>query len=509
MAYLVSALLTLTILLLTVLYYLGAFRRRRPNEPPLDAGYLPWLGHVLSFRRNMAKFLQDMEKKHGDIFTVQIAGYYFTFLMDPLSYGAVVKESRSKLDFEKFAVELVARVFGYHARDDDHKLLLDVSAKHLMGDGLVNLTQAMMGNLQTLMLQGLGQDRDARQWTEDGLFNFCYNIVFRAGFLSLFGNQVAGGDPEGARQRDRQQSDQIFAQFRRYDRLFPRLAYAVLPPSEKVEAERLKRMFWELLSEDKLGERENISGWVWERQRQMSERAVSLHMQSRYMFLLLWASQGNTGPSAFWLLLNLLRSPGALAAVRAEVDRVLAESQQQARAGGPPINLSRDMLLHTPVLDSAAEESLRLAAAPLLIRAVLQDTELRMWDGRRYTVRKGDRVAVFPYLSAQMNPQVHPEPHTFRHDRFLGPDGSRKSDFYKDGQRLKYYNMPWGAGVSMCPGRFFATNELKQFVFLMLTYFDLELLHPEEEMPPINSSRWGFGTMQPTHDIQFKYRLRF
>ena len=33
--------------------------------------------------------------------------------------------------------------------------------------------------------------------------------------------------------------------------------------------------------------------------------------------------------------------------------------------------------------------------------------------------------------------------------------------------------MPWGAGVSMCPGRFFAMNELKQFVFLM--YYILTL----------------------------------
>ncbi|GCB82300.1 hypothetical protein scyTo_0022306 [Scyliorhinus torazame] len=109
-----------------------------------------------------------------------------------------------------------------------------------------------------------------------------------------------------------------------------------------------------------------------------------------------------------------------------------------------------------------------------------------------------------------MDPEIHPQPHTFQFDRFLQADGSsRKTDFYRGGKRLKYYNMPWGAGVSMCPGRFFAVNELKQFVFLMLSYFEFELVNPEEEIPPIDCSRWGFGTMQPTHDIQFKYRLRF
>ena len=69
--------------------------------------------------------------------------------------------------------------------------------------------------------------------------------------------------------------------------------------------------------------------------------------------------------------------------------------------------------------------------------------------------------------------------------------------------------MPWGAGVSMCPGRFFAMNELKQFVFFMILYFDFELKNPNEEVPDIDVKRWGFGAMQPTRDVGFRYRLRF
>ncbi|XP_041040027.1 5-beta-cholestane-3-alpha,7-alpha-diol 12-alpha-hydroxylase [Carcharodon carcharias] len=511
MAYLLlPVLLTLAALLLGLLHWLGALRRRRPGEPPLDRGGLPWLGHVLPFRRNTAEFLRRMRGKHGDVFTVQLGGHYVTFLMDPLSYGAVVKESKAMLDFEKFAVELVARVFGYRAREEDHQLLVAASSKHLMGDGLVELTQSMMGNLQKLMLHGAAE---AGRWEEGELFHFCYNIVFRAGYLTLFGTEpAAGADPEAARQRDRQHSERLFGHFRRYDRLFPRLAYAVLPPRQRLEAERLKRLWWDLLAVGRTGARENVSGWVAERRRQMAEQGVGAAMQSRYMFLLLWASQGNTGPSAFWLLAHLLGSPEALRAVRAEVDGVLRETGQAARAGGPPVQLTRDMLLRTPVLDSAVDESLRLTAAPVLIRAVQRDGSLRLADGRHYALRRGDRLALFPYLSAQMDPEIHPQPHTFRYDRFLRPGGDgasvRKTDFYKGGKRLKYYNMPWGAGVSMCPGRFFAVNELKQFVFLMISYFDFELLNPEEGVPPVDCSRWGFGTMQPTRSVRFRYRMR-
>ncbi|XP_072911110.1 7-alpha-hydroxycholest-4-en-3-one 12-alpha-hydroxylase [Hemitrygon akajei] len=507
MSYVLLIPLSLVIILIVLLYFLGAFRRRGPNEPPLDTGYLPWLGHVLSFRRNTKQLLQEMQKKYGDIFTIQIAGCYTTFLMDPLSYGAVVKASRSKIDFEKFAVELVERVFGYRAQQNDHKLLEAVSNKYLMGDGLVDLTQAMMMNLQKLMLHRIADS--SREWKQDGLFKYCYNIVFRAGYLSLFGNEPTKGDQEHANKLDRENSDQLYYEFRKYDRLFPRLAYAVLPPRQKLEAERLKRLFWSLLSVQKVRNREQISSWVSERLRQMEEQGTIEYMQNRYMFLLLWASQGNTGPSAFWLLLSLCRSPKALNAVRAEVDELLAQTGQRATADGPLINLTRDMLQKTPVLDSAVEESLRMFTAPLLCRAVTEDIELPMADGQRYLLRKGDRVAIFPNISPQMDQEVHPRPHTFQFDRFLNADGTKKTDFYKRGQKLKYYNMPWGAGVSMCPGRFFATNELKQFVFLMLCYFDFELLNPEEDEPPIDSSRWGFGVMQPTYDVQFRYRFRF
>lgn len=43
---------------------------RQKNEPPLDKGFIPWLGHALEFGKDAAKFLARMKEKHGDIFTV-------------------------------------------------------------------------------------------------------------------------------------------------------------------------------------------------------------------------------------------------------------------------------------------------------------------------------------------------------------------------------------------------------------------------------------------------------
>lgn len=511
MALLLPILAALLAAILGGLYMLGVFRKRRPNEPPLDKGAIPWLGYALDFRKDTSAFLRKMQKKHGDIFTVQIAGYYFTFVTDPLSFSPIVKEARGKLDFEQFAMELVARVFGYHSGTNDHKLLEKASTRHLMGDGLVVMTQAMMENLQNLMLHSVGSGDKQREWQQDGLFNYSYNIVFRAGYLALFGNEPAKsqGGLDKAKKFDRDHSDELYAEFRKYDKLFPRLAYAVLPPKDKLEAERLKRLFWNMLSIKRTLQKENISGWVTDQFQDRAESGMPEYMQDRFMFLLLWASQGNTGPACFWLLLYLMKHPEAMEAVHQEVQKILKENGQEVKPGSALVNLTRDMLMKTPVLDSALEESLRLTAAPVLIRAVKENMNLKMASGKEFAIRQGDRVALFPYTAVQMDPEVHPEPEKFKYNRFLNADGTKKTEFYKGGKRLKFYNMPWGAGSTICPGRFFAINELKQFVFLMLSYFEFELVNPKEEIPGIDPNRWGFGTMQPTHEVQFKYRLRY
>uniref|UniRef100_A0A8D0DU21 Cytochrome P450 family 8 subfamily B member 1 n=1 Tax=Salvator merianae TaxID=96440 RepID=A0A8D0DU21_SALMN len=491
------------------LYLAGAFRRRKANEPPLDKGLIPWLGHGLHFRNNGISFFQTMQQKHGDIFTALIAGYYFTFLMDPLSFGAVVKEARAKLDFIEFAEELVLKVFGFQPTADTHKIIETSSTKHLKGNGLVVMTQAMLESIHKVMHDHLHSAQESKGWKEEGLFHFSYNSVFRAGYFALYGNESssAENDQGKATKSDLDSSEAIFKEFRKYDKLFPRLSYSMLSFAEKREVESLKKYFWDILSIENVYRKDNISLWITDQQQQLAESGVPEHMRNRFMFLLLWAAQGNTGPASFWLLAYLMKYPDAMAAVKEEVDRVVRESGQEIKPGGQePLNVTKEMLSKTPVMDSAVEETLRLAAAPLLIRAVVDDLVLKMHDGREYVLRKGDRLGIFPYLSAHMDPEIHPEPHIFKYDRFLSQNGTKK-EFYKNGEKVKYYTMPWGAGTSICPGRFFAVNEIKLFAFVMLTYFDLELVNKDEEIPPINKDRYGFGVMQPMHDIQFRYRL--
>ncbi|XP_058486324.1 7-alpha-hydroxycholest-4-en-3-one 12-alpha-hydroxylase-like [Solea solea] len=490
------------------LYLLGVFRRRQPGEPPLDKGLLPWLGHVLEFRSNTLKFLERMTQKHGDVFTVQLGGLYITFIQDSLSFGQFEKDSREKFDFKKLARHILYRVFDYEPQEDVQHIVQISSNKHLKGDGLKVMIQAMMANLQNLMMHRINAVADKSNWIEDGLFMYSCNINFGAGYLSMFGNTApeSEGSEEKAKEKDRAEMETLFYEWRKYDHLFPDEILKLQTPKDKFETKRLKELFWNALSVKKLKNKDNLSRWIWDIQQFRNDMGMKESMIDRYMFVLLWASQGNPGPASFWLLFFLMKHPEAMAAVKEEVDRVVKESGQEVRRGGPLVDLTNDMLNKASILDSAVEESLRLTAAPLLPRDVLQDTTFKMADGREYFIRKGDQVAIFPYSAVQMDPEIHPDPCSFKYDRFLNPDGSKKTDFYKQGKKMKYYNMPFGSGISMCPGRFYAWSQIKQFVFLMLVYFEFELKNPDEKIPEF--TRLGIGSMQPANDVQFQYRFR-
>lgn len=75
-----------------------------------------------------------MQAKHGDIFTVQLGGQYFTFVMDPLSFGPILKDAQRKLDF--VSAKLVLKAFGYRSVQGDYRMIHSASTKHLMGEGL-------------------------------------------------------------------------------------------------------------------------------------------------------------------------------------------------------------------------------------------------------------------------------------------------------------------------------------------------------------------------------------
>ncbi|KAG5835757.1 prostacyclin synthase-like [Anguilla rostrata] len=471
-----------------VLFLILSNRSRSKKEPPLDKGIIPWLGHALEFGRDASKFLTRMKLKHGDIFTVRVAGHYVTVLLDPDSYDAVLQDSVT-LDFTRYAQVLMQRIFSLSLPNHNNSTEKALMMRHFQGDSLTCLNSVMEGNLQALLQSETIQDQ--KNWKQDGLFNFCYSLLFRAGYLTLFGAEQSNHYTD---------SSAVYKEFRKFDSLLTKMARNMLNPEEKRIAGSVRQQLWSLLSAALPGEKTEDT-WLQNYLQHLKDEAVDEEMQKRAMLLQLWATQGNVGPAAFWLLGFLLINPEAMNAVKKEFDSLLLQADS-------PQGLPFDKLQNTPVFDSVLNETLRLTAAPFITREVLHSKTLCMADGREYDIRKGDRMCLFPYISPQMDPEIHEEPEKFKYDRFLNSNGSEKREFYKGGRRLKYYTMPWGAGKNKCVGQQFAISSIKQLLLMVLTRLDLELCDPASTMPKGNPSRYGFGVLQPEGDMEIRYKLR-
>ncbi|MBN3299856.1 PTGIS synthase, partial [Amia calva] len=463
---------------------------RSKDEPPLDKGFIPWLGHAIDFGKDAARFLTRMKNKHGNIFTVRVAGQYVTVLLDPNSYDAVIMDSTS-LDFTLYAQLLMQRIFNLQLPQHNPKTEREMMKKHLQDKSLACLNRVMQKNLQALMMSDTHENR--RNWKKDGLFSFCYSLLFKAGYLTLFGNR-----PE--EHENNNELNVIYKEFRKFDSLLTKMARTTLKPKEKKTATTVKERLWDLLTPAKLNSKANPSSWLESYRHHLQDQGTDEEMQRRAMLLQLWATQGNIGPAAFWMLGFLLTNHDAMMAVKNEFRRLTVE--------GNTMGINQEMLNNTPVFDSVFNETLRLTAAPFITREVLQTMSLKLADGTQYRLRRGDRVCLFPYLSPQMDPEVHEEPEKFKYDRFLNSDGTEKKDFFKAGKKLKYYTMPWGAGNNICVGRFFAISGIKQFLFMVLTCLDIELCDPEAVIPGMDVSRYGFGMLQPDGDLEIQYRLK-
>uniref|UniRef100_A0A3B3B8T7 Prostacyclin synthase n=1 Tax=Oryzias melastigma TaxID=30732 RepID=A0A3B3B8T7_ORYME len=441
---------------------------RQHKEPPLDKGLLPWLGHALEFGKDALKFLTRMKEKHGDIFTVRVAGQYVTILLDPNSFDSVLHDTVS-LDFRRIRGQVVQKIFGLQVPSNMQTSERKWMEVHFKGVNLIELNSSMNIHLRNLVLNA---GKTCGEWQQEGLFSLCYSLLFRAGYLTLF----EGSDNAAA----------VYQEFRNFDDLLTKLARGSLKRDEKKSVDTSQEKLLRFLSSQR-----GMEPWKRSYQNFLNKEGVAEEMQAKALLLQLWTTQCNAGPAAFWFLGFLLTHPEAMEAVRSEVR-----------------GLSLKHPSSTPVFDSALSETLRLTAAVMIRREVVQDKTLVMANGQEYRLRRGDRVCLFPLLGPQMDPQIHPEPQSFKYDRFLNEDRTVKNTFHKNGEQVRYHTLPWGAGRSSCVGKEFAVNAIKQFVFLLLTHLDLELCDPEANLPPVNPSRYGYGMLQPEGDLQVRFRLK-
>lgn len=493
-----------------MLWLAVGIRRRQTGEPALENGFIPYLGCALQFGANPLHFLRSRQNKYGHIFTCKIAGQFIHFLCDPFSYHSVIRQGRH-LDWRKFHFATSVKAFGHDSFDPRHghttENLHQTFLKTLQGDALPSLIESMMGHLQDVMLRSDTLSPTREQWEVDGIFAFCYKVMFESGYLTLFGKDFGENKCQARQAAQKALVLNALENFKEFDKIFPALV-AGLPIHVFMSAYSARENLAKTMHAEKLSKRENISDLI--SMRMILNDSLSTFndvSKARTHVALLWASQANTLPATFWSLFYMIRSPDAMRAAREEIQKIFSGPEGLEVLKKESVTLSREQLDNMPVLDSIIKEAMRLSSASMNVRIAKEDFLLHLDNQEAYRIRKDDVIALYPPM-LHFDPEIYEDPYEFKYDRFLEENGQEKTTFCRRGRKLRYFYMPFGSGVTKCPGRFFAVYEIKQFLTLMLLHFDMELLDPAMKVPPLDQSRAGLGILQPTYDVDFRYRLK-
>jgi cytochrome P450 len=137
-----------------------------------------------------------------------------------------------------------------------------------------------------------------------------------------------------------------------------------------------------------------------------------------------------------------------------------ARLREEVRAAGG-VDADPEKIAALPYLDATIKEVLRLRPiVPVVGRVLQKPCTLGGFD-----LPAGATVGACIYL-AQRDPDVYPEPHAFRPERWLGVQPDPASW------------LPFGGGIRRCVGAQFALYEMKIVLATILASCDLELAQP-------------------------------
>jgi cytochrome P450 len=146
-------------------------------------------------------------------------------------------------------------------------------------------------------------------------------------------------------------------------------------------------------------------------------------------------------------------------------ERILSSSAVHARLveeiRGLGTRPDPERLAALPYLDATIKEVLRLRPVIPIVGRVLK----RPFRLGGHDLSEGTAVAACIYL-AHRNPEIYPEPDTFRPERFI------------DAQPDPYAWLPFGGGIRRCLGAAFAMYEMKIVLGTLLSRCDFTLAQP-------------------------------
>lgn len=244
------------------------------------------------------------------------------------------------------------------------------------------------------------------------------------------------------------------------------------------------------------------------------------HMESSFAPGLL----SNTVPAIFWLISRIFEDARLLKEIRAEIDQCIEVGEGNKRM----ININK-VQTQCPLFASAFLEILRTVSPLNNYRYIREDTLVtNSVTQESYLLKKDNLVQLASTILHSRAETWGEDPESFNARRFTpvvnraraghnNLEGSSKpmdpSAPFRDGSGKMHSGSfrPFGGGVHLCPGRFFAQTGILAAAALWITSFEMESEGDEGyTAPPFESPR-GFmflSIIKPEKDVEVKLRRR-
>lgn len=212
------------------------------------------------------------------------------------------------------------------------------------------------------------------------------------------------------------------------------------------------------------------------------------------------------------MLLYIITVPGLVDRLREEIAPVFTPPEGVPSQPVRVHNLGR-LVRNSPLLRSTFYEVLRTCGGTVSNRVVTEDTIV---GGRLF--KKGTPV-MLAARPQHMDPVLWGEDHgEFVPDRFIRaedkggkfgsrgdkPRGEAEGKDNEQRRQVKERMMrPFGGGVSLCPGRFFASYEVWALVACLIWQYDMSVKEGEK-IPTVDLKTPNLGVMSPTHDVKIR-----
>ncbi|KAK3390639.1 cytochrome P450 [Podospora didyma] len=221
----------------------------------------------------------------------------------------------------------------------------------------------------------------------------------------------------------------------------------------------------------------------------------------------------NTVPIATWCIMELAKDPATFHAIRDEVSTTwVTDTATDKRI------IDAQKLLALPLLQSVYSETMRLHVSINITREVVDPI---MMEG--YQLQKGGVIQASTEI-AHLDERVwavegHPASEFWaaRHVQYV--DGTDEAtgktiqvpQFSIAGKTNNFF--PFGGGVTMCPGRHFAKQEIMVAVAMLVSRFDFEFVEwtnmdgTRSDRPARNNEKYsGAASVPPDRDLRLRWK---